>query len=173
MESTPAPKPLIGPVGYAKAIADAQARREAQIALNQAAQLRVSGCVTFFKSLAEALGAEMRKANEALRQSGFQDVFEGLYMAKPPESRMIISFGGAPQAREISLDLEDPNYPTIHVRDAQDSPTGSLHYVIKDVGFGLQAFTTEGGGTANWSLPLSLVDVAARIVENVIDGLFR
>jgi hypothetical protein len=170
---TPAPKPAPILSGYAKAIAEAQARREAQIAVNQAAHDRAAGCVTFFNSLTESLGTEMRKANDGLAQSGLRDYFEGLYMSKPPDYRIVISFGGQPQAREITLDLEDPNYPTIHVRDAKDSPTGSLHYVVKDVGFGLQAFTTEGGGTANWSLPLSLLDVAARIVENVIDGLFR
>ena len=173
MESKPAPKPTFTAVGYAKAIAEAQARRETQIALNQAAQERVAGCVSFFNNLAQALGGEMKKANDGLAQSGFSDLFEGLYMAKPPESRMIISFGGVPHAREISLDLEDPIYPTIHVRDAKDSPTGSLHFVIRDVGAGLQAFVTEGGGTANWSLPLSVTDVSTRIVENVIDGLFR
>ncbi|HVC45762.1 MAG TPA: hypothetical protein VND90_00820 [Terracidiphilus sp.] len=161
------------PAAYTKAIAEAQARREAQMALNHAAEEQAQSCVTFFNSLGEALGTEMRKANEGLSQSGFKDLFEGLYMAKPPEYRMIISFGGTPHAREISLDMEDRNYPTIHVKDAKDSPTGSLHFVVKDVGVGMQAFTTEGGGTANWSLPLSIGEVAARIVENVIDGLFR
>lgn len=160
-------------VPYAKAIAEAKARLEEHNALNLSLKQQADGCAEFFQTLGVFLSQEMQKANEGLAESGFNDRFDGLYAAKPPEHRMIISFGGVSDTREITLDLGDKNYPTVRIKDAADSPTGTLQFVLKDVGVGLQAFTTEGGGTANWSIPLSGADVAARTVENIIDGLFR
>lgn len=158
---------------YAKAIAEAKNRHEAQEALDAAIRKQTDDCAAFFKALGECLSKEMGKANEGLAQSGFKNQFDGLYAAKPPDFRMTISFGGAPDTREIILDLSDRSYPTIRIRDAEDSPTGSLQFVLKDVDKGLQAYVTEGGGTARWDLPLSAADVAVRTIENVIDGLFR
>jgi hypothetical protein len=158
---------------YAKAIAEAKDRREAQEALDAAVRKQTDDCGTFFRSVGEFLSKEMGKANEGLAEAGFKDKFDGLYAAKPPEFRMAISFGGAPDTRDITLDLSDRNYPTIRIKDVNDSPTASLQFVLKDVGKGMQAFVTEGGGTAKWSVPLSAAEVAARTIENVIDGLFR
>lgn len=164
---------FISPTSYTKAIAEAKTRRDEYEARESALKKQYDDCSEFFKALGVSLSAEMNNANEGLRSSEFKELFEGLFAAKPPEHQMLISFGGQQNARDLTLDLSDKNYPTIRVKDLNNSPTGSLQFVLKDVGKGMQAFITEGGGTANWSIPLSVDQVAARVVENVIDDLYR
>lgn len=161
------------PNSYARAIADATARREALRAQDLALRAQADGCVQFFKEMEGYLSQEMKKANELLGAGGFKELFEGLYISNPPEYRMILSFGGVPHAREVMLFMEDQSSPMISMSDEKRSPTGTMQFVLKDVGAGLNAYVTEGGGTANWSVSLSPGDVSIRIVENVIDGLFR
>ncbi|HUX45822.1 MAG TPA: hypothetical protein VMV57_13820 [Terracidiphilus sp.] len=161
------------PNSYARAIADATARREALLALDLALRAQADGCIQFFKSLGISAGQEMRKANEMLGAAGFKHLFEGLYISNPPEYRIVMSFGGVPQAREVLLFMEDQSSPMISVTDEKKSPTGTMQFMLKDVGAGLSAYITEGGGTANWSISLTAEDVSIRIVENVIDGLYR
>ncbi|HEU5351263.1 MAG TPA: hypothetical protein VFU55_06670 [Terracidiphilus sp.] len=164
---------FIAPSSYVKAIAEAKTRRDEYEARESALKKQSDDCSEFFRALGVSLSAEMNKANEGLRESSFKELFEGLFAARAPEHQMLISFGGSQNARDITLDLSDKNYPTIRIKDLNNSPTGSLQFVLKNVGKGMQAFVTEGGGTANWSIPLSVDQVAARVVENVIDDLYR
>jgi hypothetical protein len=158
---------------YTKSIADAGARRDAQMALRAARERRQAACVQFFKNLEICLGTEIETANPALEKGSFAERFDGPHVSTPPEYRMTLSLGGSSHKREVVLDLSDQTRPTVRVLEPENGGVVALQYLLEDKGSGLRAFNTEGSGVADWRTDYTPTAVAKGIVVNVIDGLFK